>query len=182
MQPCLHGRQRELEQFGGLLATEALEVAQHDDLAFPGGEPVERAADQVPSRLARGRHRLQLLAPPGVESQLIDRFQALRLIGPPAAKAARRMARDGEQPRPGRALATIARGVPPRGQEGFLQGVLGVRRLSQERGQVAVDGGLVRGDEPGEGPVVAGGAPFEERRVGLAQRALAGQVLNPNTV
>lgn len=182
MQPGLHRRQGESQQFGGFLATESFQVAQHDDLALDGGKPVEGAADQVPPLLIRLRQGLEFRPPSGVEAQLLEGHELLRLIHPPAAEPACRVARNREQPRPGRALAPKARGVPPRGQEGLLQSVLGVGRLAQERGQVAVDGGLVLGDEPVEGRAIAGGAPCQERGVALAQRALAGQVLNPNTV
>lgn len=182
MQSCLHGRQSQAEQFGGLLAREALEVAEHDDLAFPGRQPFQRTANQFPPRLARRRERLQLPPPAGVDSQLVEGEETLGLIDPAAAEPVGRMARNREEPRPGRPLPTIGRSAPPRCQEGLLKGVLGVRGLAQERGQIAVDRGLVRRNEPVERRVIAGGAPCEERRVGLAQRALAGQVLNPNTV
>ncbi len=106
------------------------------------------------------------LAPAGLHAQVLDGRVVERLAGLSLPQARRRMARDGEQPAPGRALpAKGASGLPCR-QERLLQQVLAIIWARDLGAREPEHAGLMTLDEEVERPTVAGAGPGEQGRVG----------------
>src|SRR6185312_5449540 len=148
----------------GVVGGKPLELAQDEHLAVLGGERGQDAGQRLGVQQAIDEP-LVFDSPAGGPSLLAQGYEGRRIVRPAPVAAIDGVAGDGQQPGAGRGVVAKTTGGPPGGEEGFLEGHLGVRLIVRQGTREAKDCSLMTPDEPLEGGTVSRRRAADQRRV-----------------